>query len=82
MKALNMITTELSVFREGDNFDFGESVTKIRVEDMGSGPVIVLKQDTDDKGLQEIWLDMDELEKVFMAAKTLKEAFYYDRAQS
>lgn len=71
MKPIKSAVTEVSVYREGDNFDFGESVTRIRLEDMGSGLVFSFKQDTDERGVQTIYLDVDEVDTVFEAAKAL-----------
>lgn len=74
MKPIKSTVTEVSVYREGDSFDFGESVTRIRLEDMpGAGLVFSFKQDTDERGVQTIYLDVDEVDAVFEALLSLGE---------
>ena len=50
---------------------FDEGVTKIRVDDEAAGPFVIISQDYDAKGIQEIRLDFDEIPFVLKAIDEL-----------
>ena len=75
MKELKTVITAMSVYRDGDNPMFGESSIVVRLEDEAGGAYIVLSQDTDDHGFQEMRFDMDELKAVYKCAKKLLESY-------
>lgn len=59
-------TTQIVVHREGDNPIYGESATRIRLEDETGGLFVVLEQDAG-----SVKLDPEELNIVIEAAKQL-----------
>ena len=49
---------------------FGDQVTTVTVDDEAGGPFLVIKQSTD-SGMAELRMDMEELEAVVVAARSL-----------
>ena len=60
--------TEISIHASGDNPVFGDSVTKVRLEDEAGGAFLVVSQEE-----RELRLDYDELVEIMDAAKALLE---------
>jgi len=68
---------EVSVFLEGDNPIFGESVTSVSVDDEAGGGFLVIKQDASTEN-GSIRLSIEELQKIVEVGTKLIED--YDRA--
>lgn len=64
--------TAVAVHRCGDSPVFGESVTTVRLEDESSGPFLLIEQ-SQDAGLMQLRLDLDELCEITDAARWLLE---------
>ena len=60
--------TEISIHASGDNPVFGDSVTKVRLEDEAGGAFLVVSQEE-----RELRLDYDELVEITEAAKWMME---------
>lgn len=64
--------TKLSMYREGHNPIYSESVTDIYVDDEGGGMYITIAQHPD-SGTQEIRFDTDEIDDFIKNLKYMKE---------
>lgn len=69
---MKMTTLEISIHPENENPVFGNGSTLIRMDDDGAGSYLVIKQETDDYGSNEIRLDFEEVEKLVEAVNILK----------
>lgn len=58
----------LSVYRQGDNPVFGETVTRVTLEDEAGGLFFILEQEDG-----KLRFDFDEFEEVVKAVKTLQQ---------
>ena len=65
MRKINTTITEIAVHLEGDSPVFGESATRVRIDDEGGGQFVTIQQETDDFGVQTLRLDYDEVEPLF-----------------
>lgn len=63
-------TTEIVVHRSGTNFAYGQGATRVCLDDEAGGAFIVLRQD-DSLRNGEIRLDVEEIDLIQQAAKTL-----------
>lgn len=63
--------TAVAVHAEDDNPVFGETATHIRVNDEGDGPFLVITQFRESLGPGEIWLCIEEIDAVAVAARSL-----------
>lgn len=65
-----LTTSEITIHRQDRNFSYGELNTTIRLEDETGGAFVVLHQ-SDSTTPGEIRLDIEEIELIAQAAKTL-----------
>lgn len=69
----NSTITSISIHRKGDHPLFGESVTKIELEDDAGGIFFTIKQDPNDFGPGGILrFDFDEVQKLIQVIDTLR----------
>jgi outer membrane autotransporter protein len=64
--------TAVAIHNRGDSPVFGESVTTVRLEDEAAGPFLLVEQ-SQDAGLMQLRLDLDELCEITDAARWLLE---------
>ena len=70
---MRSIVTELSLFRGDDSPLFGESATKLALDDDGAGLFLTISQDPNEFGPGGILrFDFDEIEEFFEAVRFLK----------
>lgn len=69
MPEYKLITTMIAVCQDGDNTSFGETITKVRIDDHGAGPFIVLDQPEADV---ELRFDFEEFDAIVKAVRRLK----------
>jgi len=77
-KKFKTFVERVNLYKEGDHPIFGESVTRVTIDDQTGGPYFVLKQSQDDfEG--ELRLDFSEVEPLFKLMKNMmKNCDYYN----
>ena len=63
---------KISVHPEGDNPVFSETATHVSIDDLATGPFLVIKQCRDDIGNGKVIIDFDEFDAIIDAVKLLK----------
>ncbi len=70
----NSIPTTMSIYRKGDHPLFGESITKVELEDDAGGIFFTIKQDPNEFGPGGVLrLDFDEVDQLIGAINYLKD---------
>lgn len=75
MNKYNLYTTELSIALNNDNPVFGESCTKIRLQDEAGGPFLEIIQDANSHNgetEQIVRIDFEEFKEIAKAVKILE----------
>lgn len=67
-KPMTHCIVSFSVYRQGDNPVFGETVTKVSLDDEAAGFFFVLEQEA-----SKVRFDFDEFEEVIKAVKTIEQ---------
>lgn len=68
----NMTPLTISVHPEGHNPVFSECATHVSIDDLATGPFLVIKQCRDDVDNGKIIIDFDEFDAIIDAVKLLK----------
>ena len=68
IRPMKQAITSITVFREGDNPVFGESRTKVSLDDEAAGFFVVLEQEQG-----SLRFDFDEFEEIVKAVNQLKQ---------
>lgn len=68
---MELTVTEISVHSKTENPIFGETVTRVKLDDEGGGVFVKLIQHTDE-GVQEIRLDFTDIPAIMKAIEMLK----------
>lgn len=68
---MELTVTEISVHSKTENPIFGETVTRVKLDDEGGGMFVKLIQHTDE-GVQEIRLDFTDIPAIMKAIEMLK----------
>ena len=80
MSEFKTTITQVSIHREDANPIFGEGNTYVSVEDEAGGPFLVIRNDSDEHGINSIRIDYDEFLAVAEAAKMLMHQMYIEKA--